>query len=158
MYEGVALGWAGAYQWFPPSPLVGTRAVWQGVEYAADLAGDDTVLTVFSDPESPQWARKRFGAWVRVVPTAECEIFELVAKASWNGVPVRVLEIEDRVARVLLEESDPDVVLRLSTIMAGHGVFIRYGVPVDELTDLEVCRRRSAKPPSFTGRGCLNRK
>jgi hypothetical protein len=128
-YRGAAQGWSGAREWRPSSRYFGTRAVWQGTEYAADVDGDAVDLTSFVQPEGDGWAQRRPATWSRVVAVAECEIYELDFRATLQGVPVRVLEVAGGNVRVQLLTDDPEVAGALRAAMVDFGVFEMSGVP-----------------------------
>jgi len=137
-YRGAALGWAGAHEWRPCSWLVGPRARWRGVDYIADVVGDEVTLTTFTDPGSVEWEQRRHSAWCRVVPLSECEVFEMIFTASLSGVKVRVVEVVPGWACVQLVGSDPDAAKVIHASMIDQGVFQNPRVPVSDLTDMLV--------------------
>jgi len=134
-YRGAALGWDGAHEWRPCSWLVGPRARWRGVDYIADVDGDEVTLTTFKDPDSDGWEQRRYAAWCRVVPLSECEVFEMVFTASLSGVKVRVVEVVSGWACVQLVGSDPEVAKVIHASMIDQGVFQNPRVPVSDLSD-----------------------
>lgn len=144
-YQGVARGWRGAAGWRPWSPLVGSRARWRGAEMAADVVGDSVLLSVRAD-EGPQgWEQVRPQTWVAAVPAAECELFEVVLTATWQGVPVRILESGPSGARVLLLIDDASRAEALGATVVEPGVFEAMAA-VDDLLDRHGVTNELAPP------------
>lgn len=136
-YEGCARGWRGARGWRPPSRMVGTRARWRGVEYAADVVGDGVLLTVGGEapPAGAADAREiRPGVWSAAVPIEECEVFEAVITATARGVRVRVLDSDGNTARVELVSDSPDEARQLGAGLVEPDVYEAV-VPVGDLVD-----------------------
>ena len=135
-YAGAARGWRGARGWLPPSRMVGTRARWRGVEYAADVVGDGVLLT--AGPTPPEGAADaeevRPGVWAVAVPLAECEVFEAVITATARGVRVRVLDSDGGMARVQVISDDPDEASLLGGTQVDEDCY-EASVPVAELSD-----------------------
>lgn len=147
-YQGVARGWRGAAGWRPWSPLVGPRARWRDAEMAADVVGDSVLLSVRAD-EGPQgWEQVRPQTWVAAVPAAECELFEVVLTATWQGVPVRILESGPSGARVLLLIDDASRAESLGATVVEPGVF-EATAAVDDLLDRHGVTNELA-PPTTT--------
>jgi len=147
-YQGVARGWRGAAGWRPWSPLVGPRARWRDAEMAADVVGDSVLLSVRAD-EGPQgWEQVRPQTWVAAVPAAECELFEVVLTATWQGVPVRILESGPSGARVLLLIDDASRAESLGATVVEPGVF-EATAAVDDLLDRHGVTNELA-PPATT--------
>ena len=147
-YQGVARGWRGAAGWRAWSPLVGPRARWRGAEMAADVVGDSVLLSVRAD-EGPQgWEQVRPQTWVAAVPAAECELFEVVLTATWQGVPVRILESGPSGARVLLLIDDASRAESLGATVVEPGVF-EATAAVDDLLDRHGVTNELA-PPATT--------
>ena len=122
-YAGAARGWAGARQWRPPSPIVGTMARWQGNEFYADVRGETVSLTGIGDVGRAGFEQIRPGAWSAVVALADCEIFERVFTAALDGVPVRLLRRSGVQAHVLLLSDDPADARRLGAGLVESGVY-----------------------------------
>lgn len=133
-YGGVARGWSSAREWRPASRYYGTRAVWGGVEYAADVAGQDVTLTSFVAVEGEGWTQTRPSTWSRSVPVTECDVYELDFAAEYEGVSVRVLEVIGGEVRLQVNSDDVDTVSRLGAHMIDFGVFERPGVSGELLT------------------------
>lgn len=147
-YQGVARGWRGAAGWRPWSPLVGPRARWRDAEMAADVVGDSVLLSVRAD-EGPQgWEQVRPQTWVAAVPAAECELFEVVLTATWQGVPVRILESGPSGARVLLLIDDASRAESLGATVVEPGVF-EATAAVEDLLDRHGVTNELA-PPATT--------
>lgn len=137
-YLGAARGWTGAREWRPASRYYGTRADWQGTEYAADVGGDALELTSFVQPDGDGWMQHRPMTWSRVVTIAECEVYELEFRATLQEVPVRVLEVIDGNVRLQLLTDDPQVAGALNAGMVDFGVFEMSGVPGALLTGTQL--------------------
>ena len=133
-YQGAARGWRGAKAWRPWSPLVGPRARWRGAEMAADVVGDSVLLSVRADEGPRGWEQVRPQTWVAAVPAAECELFEVVLTATWQGVPVRILESGPSGARVLLLIDDASRAESLGATVVEPGVF-EATAAIDALLD-----------------------
>lgn len=138
VYRGAARGWAGAAAYTPPVRMVGPRARWEGVEYAADLLDTETVELVAVGPEAPPgFEPARPMTWVRRVAMQECEsVFTVVLEATWHGVRGRVVDRVGDQARLLLAEPTPDEV-RIAAAREVEPGFFETTVLVDELTDVE---------------------
>lgn len=137
IYAGAGRGWRGATGWRPPAKFVGTKARWQGTEYVADVDGDQVLLTVGGDegPDGFEMVRPR--VWGRAVPIDGCEVFEIVATASVDASPVRVLEADGTNARVELTSGDPDDASRIGATSIEPGIFEAV-VPMGRLAGLHV--------------------
>ena len=133
-YQGAARGWRGAKAWHPWSPLVGPRARWRGTELVADVVGDSVLLSVRADDGPEGWEQVRPQTWVAAVPAVECELFEVVLTATWQGVPVRVLSSGPAGARVLLLIDDAAHAESLGATVVEPGVF-EATVATDDLAD-----------------------
>ncbi|MGV0807518.1 hypothetical protein [Mycolicibacterium setense] len=122
-YEGAAKGWAGARQWRPPSPLVGTLARWRDNEFFADVMGDSVLLTAITDNGPSDFEQIHSTAWSATVDLSECEVFERVFTAELDGVPVRLLRTAQRSAEVLLLSDDPAVAEQVGAGLIEPGVY-----------------------------------
>lgn len=130
-YQGAARGWRGAKGWRPWTPLVGPRARWRGSELAADVVGDSVLLSMRGDTGPEGWEQVRPQTWVAAVPASECELFEVVLTATWQGVPVRILSSGPAGARVLLLIDDPEQAEALGADTVEPGVFEATVSPAD---------------------------
>jgi hypothetical protein len=130
-YQGAARGWRGAKGWRPWTPLVGPRARWRGSELAADVVGDSVLLGMRGETGPEGWEQVRPQTWVAAVPASECELFEVVLTATWQGVPVRVLSSGPAGARVLLLIDDADRAAALGADTVEPGVFEMTVSPAD---------------------------
>lgn len=146
-YQGAARGWRGAKGWRPWSPLVGPRARWRGTETCADVVGDGVLLSVRGDEGPAGWEEVRPQTWVAAVPAAECELFEVVLRAAWRGVPVRILESGPSEARVLLLIDDEEQARALGADTIEPGVFEATAAR-SELSDVEGVTNELAAPSS----------
>jgi hypothetical protein len=122
-YQGAARGWRGARGWRPWTPLVGVCARWRGSELVADVVGDSVLLAMRGETGPEGWEQVRPQTWVAAVPSAECELFEVVLTATWQGVPVRVLASGPAGARVLLLTDDAERAEALGADTVEPGVF-----------------------------------
>jgi hypothetical protein len=143
-YGGAARGWSGAREWRPASRYFGTRALWNDIEYAADVTGDAVELTSFTEPDGDGWTQQRPATWSRTVALADCEVYELHFTASLHAVPVRVLEVISADVRVQLVEDDPAVANQLNANMIDIGVFELSGVPGSLLTETQLVANQLA--------------
>jgi hypothetical protein len=134
-YAGAARGWVGARGWRPASRFVGPRATWNGGEYAADVSGDSVELTSFQEQADPAWTQHRPQTWSRRVPVAECEISELIFGATVDGVAVRILDVNDGTAEVLLVGDDPADAQRIGADLIDPGVLVNPAVPIASLEE-----------------------
>jgi len=143
-YGGAARGWSGAREWRPASRYFGTRAVWNGTEYAADVDGEAVSLTSFTQPDGDGWSQHRAATWSRTVDLTECEVYELDFRASLQGVPVRVLEVIDANVRLELVGDDPTVAKQVDASMIDFGLFELFGVPGALLTHTQLVANQLA--------------
>jgi hypothetical protein len=150
-YGGAARGWSGAREWRPASRYYGTRALWQGTEYAADVDGEDVALTSFVEPEGDGWSQQRPATWSRVVGLADGEVYELDFSASLQGVPVRVLEVIGGDVRLEVEGDDPQVAEQLGASMIDFGRFELSGVPGALLTQTQLVAHQLAPAGATPG-------
>lgn len=144
VYGGAARGWTAVdgqppvKEWHPSSRFLGTRAVFDGTEFAADVRGDHVELASYIEQTYEEWSQPRLGVWVRTVPLADCTVYELDFTAALRGVPLRVLEEYNGSVRAQLLTDDPEIAGRLSAVMVDHGVFEVSGVPGAELSDTQL--------------------
>lgn len=122
-YQGAARGWRGAKGWRPWSPLVGTRARWRGSELVADLVGDSVLLSVRADEAPDGWEQVRPQTWSAAVPVEECELFEVVLRATWQDLPVRILASGPEEARVQVLVDDEERAHAAGAVTVEPGVF-----------------------------------
>jgi hypothetical protein len=144
-YGGVARGWRGAKGWRPWSALVGPRARWRGTELAADVVGDSVLVSVRTDSGPEGWEQVRPQTWSAAVPAGDCELFEVVLRATWQGIPVRLLDSGPEQARVLLLIDDADRAEALGADTIEPGVF-EATVARSELADLQGVTNELAEP------------
>jgi hypothetical protein len=122
-YAGVARGWAGARQWRPPSPIIGTMARWRGGEFFADVRAGSVLLSAITGDGPSGFEQVRPGAWVSTVPVSECQIFERVFTAEVDGLSVRLLRRSASQADVLLLSDDPAEAARIGATLVEPGVY-----------------------------------
>lgn len=122
-YQGAGRGWRGAKGWRPWSPLVGTRARWRGSEFVADLVGDSVLLSVRADEMPDGWEQVRPQTWSAAVPVEECELFEVVLRATWRELPVRLLASGPEQSRVQVLVDDEERAHAVGAETVEPGVF-----------------------------------
>lgn len=150
VYRGAAHGWTAVEnqppvkEWHPSSRFFGTRAVYQGTEYAADIHHDLVELTAYVEQQSGGWSQPRQGVWSRTVALADCTVYELHFTAALSGIPLRVLEEHNGVVRAELMTDDPETAERMSALMVDYGVFEVPGVPGTRLTDTKLVANQLA--------------
>lgn len=111
VFDGVARGWRGAQRYVPPSTLVGMRATWEGVEYAAELTGNpdgEVELAAVGERSLEGFETVRPLVSVRRVPLAECDLFERHVTATWRSLECRLLDQGATTARILVEHPSSD--------------------------------------------------
>ena len=135
-YAGVARGWAGARQWRPPSPIVGTMARWRGDGFYADVRADTLLLTRIGEAGPAGFDQVRPGAWSATVALSDCEVFERVFTATVDGVPIRLLRHSGAQAHVLLLSDDLAAAERLGAGLVEAGVY-ESTVDASRLTDVQ---------------------
>lgn len=100
------------------SRFVGLMARWRGEYLAADVLADGGIVVaseVEPEPVLDGFTVTPGGRWSREVPRDEVtELFELVVTATWDGLPVRVVdqwtgEDDEPVARVSYTGHDADL-------------------------------------------------
>ena len=125
VYQGCARGWRGSTGWQQPSPLVGTRARWQGQEFAADVVEDRVLITLLGAerPAGEDFTEARPGVFVTAVPLADCELFEVQMTGLVNGVRVRLIAADASQARVLLLSDDEAQANAIGASSTEQGVF-----------------------------------
>ena len=153
-YVDIATGWLTADgQACPAPPLsryVGPIAAWHDEFYPADLAGDAVVLAASAPTAGfdPTLA----GRWRHVVPRGDvAELFEMSVTASWNGLPVRVVDqwteqSGETVARVFSLAHNADLAEGLRMVKTDAACYEAV-VPAAMLVDLQHAQRT---PSSWT--------
>lgn len=148
-YRGAALGWHGVPVWRPPSRWVGCRAVWHGAEYAADVRGDQVELTAVEQPPSTAcWQQVRAGVWTTTVPVEDTEIFELQFTGTYQGIPVRIVDVHGATGTVILQTSDPRAAATVNATMIDPGVFQVPAVDLREIEQTRLAARQWTPVPS----------
>jgi hypothetical protein len=138
-YEGAARGWIGARQWRAPSPIVGTMARWRSSEYFADVIAESVLLTALADDGPAGFEQIQPRVWSATAPLSECEVFERVVTAEFDGAPVRLLRGTRGPAEVLLLSDDPAVATRMGAGLAEPGVYEMI-VDASRLTNMQGLR------------------
>ena len=111
------------------------------------MVGDSVLLSVRAETGPEGWEQVRPETWVAAVPAGECEVFEVVLSATWQGVPVRVLSSGPAGARALLLVDDADRAEALGATVVEPGVF-EATVSADELTDRHGVTELKLAPPT----------
>lgn len=141
-YHGAARGWERAQGYFPPLHLVGPRAKVAGLDLPCSYTADQqsVELVWVGDEQVPDgFAQTRPMVHARVVPVAECEVFDIALLARWRERRVRVLQqAGDEVLVVLTPDSAADAE-ELGAVEMEPGVY-QATVAADELTDTEGVR------------------
>ncbi|MFC7403606.1 hypothetical protein [Georgenia alba] len=103
-YHGVAFGWQNhlgddTFRAVPPSKLVGYVAKVDAGTFPADIATDEggrpSVVTLVShvEPEADGFTQTEAGMWAKRVRADDvAELFEMHATATWNDIPVRIVD------------------------------------------------------------------
>jgi hypothetical protein len=138
VFLGAARGWDGARGYQPPKALVGPRATWQGVEYAADLTpeGDEVELVAIGPDVPDGFSSPRPMVSTRRVAVGECSVIDRVITAVWRGVRCRVVDQDESQALLLLVTDDPATVERLGATEVEPAVF-EVVAPLAELTETD---------------------
>lgn len=141
-YQGAARGWQGAKGFFPPLHVIGPRAKHGTLDlpcsYTADQqsvemvwVGDEGVPEGFS-PVRPM-------VHARVVPVAECEVFDIALVGHWRDRRVRVLQqVGDEVLVLVTPDSLTDAE-QLGAVEVEPGIY-QATMPAAELVDKEGVR------------------
>lgn len=141
-YEGAARGWRGAKGYFPPLHLIGPRAKHGALDLPCSYTADQQAVELVwvgdqQVPEGFEQVRPRVHA--RVVPTSECEVFDIALLARWREHRVRVLQQAGDDALVVLTPDSTAQAEELGAVEMEPGVY-QATVPVAELTDREGVR------------------
>lgn len=141
-YHGAARGWERAQGYFPPLHLVGPRAKVAGLDLACSYTADQqsVELVWVGDDQVPDgFVQTRPMVHARVVPVAECEVFDIALLARWRERRVRVLQqAGDEVLVVLTPDAAVDAE-ELGAVEMEPGVY-QATVAAAELTDTEGVR------------------
>lgn len=148
-YADTATGWVTPDGQPSPAPSalsrhVGPVARWNDALYAADPV-DDTVVLAATTP-TPGFEPTSAGRWRRVVARTEVtELFEMDVTATWNGLPVRVVDgwtepSGETVARVFSLAHNADLAEGLRMTKTDAACY-EATVPTATLTDLRTAQR-----------------
>ena len=141
-YHGAARGWERAQGYLPPLHLVGPRAKVAGLDLACSYTADQqsVELVWVGDDQVPDgFVQTRPMVHARVVPVAECEVFDIALLARWRERRVRVLQqAGDEVLVVLTPDAAVDAE-ELGAVEMEPGVY-QATVAAAELTDTEGVR------------------
>lgn len=141
-FHGAARGWEGAKGYVPPVHLVGPRARLGSLDLPCSYSADQQSVEMVwvGDGQVPEgFAQVRPGIHVRVVPVAECEVFDIALVARWRDHRVRVLQqVGEEVLVLVTPESAADVE-ELGAAEVEPGVF-QAVAPAGELTETEGVR------------------
>lgn len=141
-YHGAARGWRGAQGYVPPLHLVGPRARLGALDLPCSYTADQqsVELVWVGDAQVPEgFEQTRPMIHARVVPVAECEVFDIALVARWREQRVRVLQQVGDDVLVLLTPDSADVAESLAAVEVEPGVY-QATVPAAELQDREGVR------------------
>ena len=141
-YEGAARGWRGAKGYFPPLHLIGPRAKHGTLDLPCSYTADQqsVELVWVGDEQVPDgFEQVRPRVHARVVPVAECEVFDIALMARWGEHRVRVLQQAGDEALVVLTPDSATQVGELGAVEMEPGVY-QATVPAADLTDREGVR------------------
>lgn len=141
-YQGAARGWQGAKGYFPPLHLIGPRARFGGLDLPCSYTADQQAVELVwsGDEQVPDgFTPTRPRVHARVVPVAECEVFDIALVGRWRERRVRVLQqVGDEVLVLVTPDSRADAD-ELGATEVEPGIF-RAVIPAGELTDTEGVR------------------
>ncbi|WP_374457037.1 hypothetical protein [Nocardioides sp.] len=141
-YQGAARGWQGAKGYFPPLHVVGPRAKHAGLDLSCSYTADQqsVELVWVGDERVPEgFTQVRPMVHARVVPVAECEVFDIALVGRWRDHRVRVLQqAGDEVLVVVTPDSAADAE-ELGAAEVEPGIY-QAVIPASELTDTEGVR------------------
>jgi len=141
-YHGAARGWQGAKGYVPPLHVVGPRARYGDLDLPCSYTADQqsVELVWVGEAQVPEgFTEVRPMVHARVVPVAECEVFDIALVGRWRDHRVRVLQqVGEEVLVVLTPDSAADLE-ELGTTEVEPGIHQAI-VPAAELTDTEGVR------------------
>ena len=141
-FHGAARGWERAQGYFPPLHLVGPRARFGTLDLPCSYTADQqsVELVWVGDEQVPEgFEQTRPMVHARVVPVAECEVFDIALVARWRDHRVRVLQQAGEEVLVLVTPGSLAEAEELGATEAEPGIF-QATVPAAELTDREGVR------------------
>ena len=141
-YDGAARGWRGARGYFPPLHLIGPRATHGSLDLPCSYTADQqsVELVWVGDEQVPQgFEQVRPRVHARVVPVAECEVFDIALLGRWREHPVRILQQAGEEALVVLTPGSAAQAEELGAVEMEPGVY-QATVPAAEITDREGVR------------------
>jgi hypothetical protein len=141
-YDGAARGWRGAKGYYPPLHLIGPRAKHGTLDLPCSYTADQqsVELVWVGDEQVPDgFDQVRPRVHARVVPVAECEVFDIALLARWREHRVRILQQAGDEALVVLTPDSAARAEELGAVEMEPGVY-QATVPAAELTDREGVR------------------
>ncbi len=141
-YQGAARGWQAATGYFPPLHLIGPRAKFDALDLPCSYVADQqsVELVWVGDDHVPEgFVQTQPRVHARVVPVAECEVFDIALLARWREHRVRILQQVGEQALVLLTPTSLAEAEELGAAQVEPGIF-QAAVPAAELEDKEGVR------------------
>ncbi len=141
-YQGAARGWQGAKGYFPPLHLVGPRAAHGTLDLPCSYTADQqsVELVWVGDQQVPEgFTQVRPVVHARVLPVAQCEVFDIALLARWRDHHVRILQQAGDEALVVVTPDSAADAEELGAVEVEPGVY-QATVPAAELTDREGVR------------------
>lgn len=141
-FHGVARGWERAQGYFPPLHLLGPRAKVGALDLPCSYTADQqsVELVWVGDEQVPEgFSPTRPMIHARIVPVAECEVFDIALVARWRDQRVRVLQQAGDEVLVLLTPTSLADAESMGAIEVEPGVY-QATVPAAELHDQEGVR------------------
>jgi hypothetical protein len=154
-FLGAARGWRGAKGYVPPLHLVGPRARYGDLDLPCSYTADQqsVELVWVGDERVPEgFVPTRPRVHARVVPVAECEVFDIALVARWRDHRVRVLQQAGDDVLVLVTPHSAADAEELGAVEVEPGVH-RAAVPAAELSDREGVRSDPVPTPSRATQG-----
>ena len=141
-FHGVARGWERAQGYAPPLHLVGPRAKLGALDLPCSYTADQqsVELVWVGDEQVPEgFEQIRPMIHARVVPVAECEVFDIALVARWREHRVRVLQQAGDEVLVLLTPTSLAEAEELGAVEVEPGIY-QPTVPAADLHDTEGVR------------------
>ncbi|MCY7402530.1 MAG: hypothetical protein LH477_16525 [Nocardioides sp.] len=149
-FNGAARGWQGAKGYFPPLHLVGPRAKFGTLDLPCSYTADQqsVELVWVGDEQVPDgFSQTRPMIHARVVPLAECEVFDITLVARWRDHRVRVLQQAGEEVLVLVTPDSLADAEALGAVEVEPGIH-QATVPAAELEDKEGVRSDPVPTPA----------
>ena len=125
-YHGAARGWERAQGYFPPLHLVGPRAKHAGLDLPCSYTADQQAVELVwvGDQQVPDgFEPVRPMVHSRIVPVAECEVFDIALLARWREHRVRILQQAGDEALVVLTPDSAAQAEELGAVEMEPGVY-----------------------------------